>query len=297
MLSFRKIEKKDIGLIREFTSRSGLQSCDFTLCGIYLWGDYYKYEICAYKNTLFVKGVDESGRAAFALPIGEMERSESIKLVCDYCRLHKIEPRFSFVPRCALDSFVGGNTLKLEGWSDYIYDAESLKTLAGKKLHKKKNRFNKFEKSYKNHRFLRVDSENLCRLADFYQRFKQGNPPDSDRLSAEEAIIGRILDEFENLSLNCGMLEVDGEIVGFAIGERVGDTLYVHFEKALRSFDGAFEAVNCLFVREFANGARFVDREEDMNDLGLRQAKMAYCPEYFVDKYVVVMNGRGEKAV
>jgi hypothetical protein len=289
MLNFREIEKDDVAIIREYTQKCGIQSCDFTLCGIYLWGVYYKYEICVYKNTLFVKGVDESGRAAFALPIGEMERSESIKLVCDYCRLHKIEPRFSFVPRCALDSFVGGNSLKLEGWSDYIYDAESLKTLAGKKLHKKKNRFNKFEKSYKNHRFLRVDCENLCRLADFYQRFKQENPPDSDRLSAEEAIIERILDEFENLSLNCGMLEVDGEIVAFAIGERVGDTLYVHFEKALRSFDGAFEAVNCLFVREFANGARFVDREEDMNDLGLRQAKSAYNPMYFVDKYVVLI--------
>lgn len=288
MLSFRPIESKDIDLIRKFTAQSGLQSCDFTLCGIYLWGVYYKYEICVYKNTLFVKGVDESGRSAFALPIGEMERSESIKVVCDYCKSHKIEPRFSFVPKCALDSFIGGNALKLEGWSDYIYDAESLKTLAGKRLHKKRNRFNKFEKIYKNHRFLSVNSENLCRLADFYQSFKQENPPDSERLSAEEAIITRIFSEFEGLSLNCGMLEIDGEIVGFAIGERVGDTLYMHFEKALRSFDGAFEALNSLFVREFANGAVFVNREEDMNDLGLRQAKAAYNPIYFVDKYEVV---------
>ena len=289
MLHFRAIDKGDIAIIREYTQNFGIQSCDFTLCGVYLWGVYYKYEICVYKNTLFIKGVDESGRVSFAVPFGEMERSESIRIVCDYCRLHKIEPRFSFVPKCALDSFVGGNALELEGWADYIYDAESLATLSGKKLHKKKNRFNKFIKTYENHRFLRVNGENIARLREFYARFKRENPADTERLVAEEAIIERIFDEFEDLSLNCGMLEVDCEIIAFAIGERVGDTLYVHFEKALRSFDGAFEAVNCLFVREFANDARFVDREEDMNDLGLRQAKMAYNPAYFVDKYAVLM--------
>jgi hypothetical protein len=70
MLNFREIEKDDVATIREYTQSCGIQSCDFTLCGIYLWGVYYKYEICVYKNTLYVKGVDESGSAAFALPIG-----------------------------------------------------------------------------------------------------------------------------------------------------------------------------------------------------------------------------------
>ncbi len=288
MLCFRAIEKSDIAVIREYTQNCGIQSCDFTLCGIYLWGVYYKYEICVYKNTLFIKGIDESGRAAFAVPFGEMDTSNAVARVRDYCKMHNIEPRFSFVPKCALPAFSGGSALKLEGWSDYIYSAESLSTLSGKRLHKKKNRFNKFIKTYENHRFLCVNSENIDRLREFYEHFKAENPADSERLFAEKEIIQRLLDDYHELGLNGGMLEVNGEIIAFAIGERVGDTLYVHFEKALRSFDGAFEAVNCFFVREFANGATFVDREEDMNDLGLRQAKTAYAPLYLVDKYEVV---------
>lgn len=288
MLAFREIEKSDVPIIREYTQKCGIQSCDFTLCGIYLWGVYYKYEICVYKNTLFIKGVDESGREAFALPIGEMELEPAVTLVCDYCKVHKIEPRFSFVPKSALYAFPNSRALRLEGWSDYVYSADALKTLSGKKLHKKKNRLNKFLKTYNDHRFLRVSAENICRLREFYNKFKQENPADSTRLFAEEKIICRIFEEFKLLALDCGFLEVGGEIVAFAVGERVGDTLYVHFEKALRTFEGAYEAVNCFFVREFGDGVDFVDREEDMNDLGLRQAKTAYCPIKMVDKYEVV---------
>lgn len=288
MLSFRKIEKSDINTIKEFTEKSGIQSCDFTVCGIYLWGVYYRYEMCVFGNTLFIKGVDESGRAAFAVPFGEMDSSDAVALVRDYCRKNSIEPRFSFVPANALPAFSGGSALRLEGWSDYIYRSDSLATLGGKKLHRKKNRFNKFVKTYPDYRFEVVDRDNMHILREFYSRFLAENPADGERLLAEERIINRLMDEYDLLSMDGGMIVVDGKAVAFAFGERVGDTLYMHFEKADRRFDGAYEAMNCLFVRQFARDARFVDREEDMNDLGLRQAKMAYAPLYFVDKYEVV---------
>lgn len=288
MLSFRAIEKSDIEVIREYTQKCGIQSCDFTLSGIYLWGVYYKYEMCIYNNTLFIKGVDESGRAAFAFPIGQIEPRKAVELVLEYCRLHSIEPRFSFVPKLVLPAFEGGSALRLEGWSDYIYSAESLKTLSGKKLHKKKNRFNKFIKTYDNYRFFEITCENADKIKSFYAEYLKENQADGERLAAEEMIINRIFENYAALGFDGGALEVDQKIVAFAIGERVGNTLYIHFEKALRSYDGAFEAINCLFVRKFAGDAEFVDREEDMNDLGLRQAKTAYAPLYLVDKYEVV---------
>lgn len=290
MLSFRPIEKSDIGTIKYFTSNSGVMSCDFTLCGIYLWGIYYGYEMCVFEDTLFIKGRDEFGKEAFALPIGALPTEKAVVIVREYCANRGIKPRFSFVPSEKTAAFEGGRAQKLEGWSDYIYDAESLASLSGKKLHKKKNRFNKFVKGYPDYKFQAITDENISRVREFYLRFLEENPSDSDRLAAEEKIIARLMDEYSLLGLNGGMISVDGEVVAFAFGERVGDTLYVHFEKANRAFDGAYEAMNCLFVRNFADGARYVDREEDMGDDGLRQAKMAYCPVRFVDKYEVVFN-------
>lgn len=285
MLSFRPIEKSDITAIKYFTEHSGVQSCDFTLCGIYLWGMYYGYEMCVYKDTLFIKGRDEFGKEAFALPVGALDTAEAVLLVREYCAHHGLKPRFSFVPAEKLDAFEGGRAQKLDGWSDYIYEAESLAALSGKKLHKKKNRFNKFVKTYPDYRFETVTSENISRVRDFYSRFLSENPSDSERLAAEEKIIMRLMDEYAILGLKGGMITAHGEVVAFAFGERVGDTLYLHFEKADRAFDGAYEAINCLFVRNFAENALYVNREEDMGDEGLRRAKSAYCPIKMIDKY------------
>ena len=287
MLAFHPIEKSDIGTIKYYAENSRVQSCDFTLCGIYLWGIYYGYEMCVFEDTLFIKGRDEFGKEAFALPIGAMPTEKAVKTVREYCARHGIKPRFSFVPAEKIGAFEGGRLQKLEGWSDYIYDATSLATLSGKKLHKKKNRFNKFVKTYPEYRFEAVTSENISLVRDFYQRFLQENPSDSDRLTAEEKIILRLIDEYSLLGLKGGMIIVDGEAVAFAFGERIADTLYVHFEKANRMFDGAYEAMNCLFVRNFGGDALFVDREEDMGDEGLRRAKTAYAPVRFVDKYEI----------
>lgn len=288
MLDFKRITKEDVPTIKYFTKNCGVRSCDFTLCGIYLWGVYYNYEICVFEETLFIKGVDESGRQAFALPIGKLQGEKAVSVVRDYCNNRGIEARFSFVPAERLGDFKDGTAQKLEGWSDYIYNAESLANLSGKALHKKKNRFNKFVKTYPDYSFERITAENVDELRAFYLDFLDKNPTDDDRLNAESVIIKKALDEFSLLGLEGAVLKVGNKVVAFAIGEKVGDTLYVHFEKADRKFDGCYEAMNMLFVKNFKRDANLVDREEDMGDEGLRQAKNAYNPLFLADKYEVV---------
>lgn len=290
MLSFRKITKEDIQTIKYFTQNCGVRSCDFTLCGIYLWGVYYDYEMCVYEDTLFVKGVDESSNQSFALPIGRLQGEKAVAAVRDYCEKEGIEAHFSFIPAEALDCFKAAQVNKLEGWSDYIYDAEKLSNLSGKALHKKKNRFNKFAKENPDFRFEKVDASNIGELLAFYLQFLKENPTDDKRLNAESMIIKKVIDEFSLLGLDAGLLKVQDNPVAFAIGEKIGDTLYVHFEKADRKFDGCYEAINMLFVKNFKRDAKFVDREEDMGDEGLKRAKNAYNPLFLADKYEVVFS-------
>lgn len=288
MLKFEKITEKDIPTIKYYTRNCGVRSCDFTLCGIYLWGVYYGYEICVFDETLFIKGVDESGKRAFALPIGKLQGEKAVALVRDYCEKEGIEARFSFVPYERLGDLSGGSAKQLVGWSDYIYEAEKLATLSGKALHKKKNRFNKFVKSNPDYSFEKLTDENVEELREFYLGFLEENPTNDARLNAEAIIIKKALDEFSLLGLDGGILKVENKIVAFALGEKIGDTLYVHFEKANRSIDGCYEAMNRLFAENFKRDVKFVDREEDMGDEGLKRAKNAYNPLFLVDKYEVV---------
>ena len=84
------------------------------------------------------------------------------------------------------------------------------------------------------------------------------------------------------------MIRVNGEIVAASFGEIVGDTMYVHIEKALRSFRGAYPMITSQFLHYyFQDGLLFVNREEDMGDEGLRYSKSAYHPCCLLKKYII----------
>ncbi|MFN3846727.1 MAG: phosphatidylglycerol lysyltransferase domain-containing protein [Paracoccaceae bacterium] len=57
------------------------------------------------------------------------------------------------------------------------------------------------------------------------------------------------------------------------------ETAAVHFEKALRAYKGLYQVVNRETARAIlAHGFHLINREEDMGDAGLRQAKLSYAP-------------------
>lgn len=72
---------------------------------------------------------------------------------------------------------------------------------------------------------------------------------------------------------------------GFSIGEPVcDDTMVVHIEKAYADVQGAYPIINQQFLLHEASQYRYVNREEDMGEPGLRQAKESYHPVFLVEK-------------
>jgi hypothetical protein len=59
----------------------------------------------------------------------------------------------------------------------------------------------------------------------------------------------------------------------------------VHFEKARIDFRGAFQYINYAYAQSLPESVEFVNREQDLGDEGMRQAKMTYRPVGFVKKY------------
>ncbi len=288
-LNFRDMTLSDVPAIREMLENDPVRTCDRTLCGLYLWGLYYEYKMCIADGTLYIKGRDENGEPAYAFPVGG-DTAAAVERILLHCRENGEEARFSFVPASLLPKLPGGRAEKLSGWSDYVYAADSLATLSGKKLHKKKNRFNKFVADHPEHELVPITAETLPEAVDFYKKYCDEAGFADPRLYAERAAIERVFAEFGKLGIFGAVLRAEGRCVGFSVGDRVGDTLYIHFEKADKSVEGAYEALNCLFVRENAAGCAYVDMEEDMDEPGIRQAKTAYNPVMLIDKYEVVFD-------
>jgi len=63
--------------------------------------------------------------------------------------------------------------------------------------------------------------------------------------------------------------------------------LIIHFEKGNPDFTGIYQAINQLFLNDLKNGFQIVNREQDLDDDGLRKAKLSYHPTDFIRKHSV----------
>ena len=139
--------------------------------------------------------------------------------ICTFC--HKT---------ISIDKFVFNTD---EAFYDYVYSAESLATLSGKKLHSKRNYINRFKQldwSYE-----RITEENIGECKEMSTLWCQLNDCHmSDEKTEEMCSVENGLDNFKALQLEGLILKVNGKIQAFSYGERLNsDTFVTHVEKAL----------------------------------------------------------------
>ena len=299
-LQFRALTKADIPTILPYLEYAKARTCDFTIGGLLMWADYFSYSYAIYDDTLFIKGVteDDVTRPAFSLPMGKMPIRESIALLKDYCRENDYMPLvFSAVPERYVESMklLGATEVTpLEDWGDYLYDAQALATLSGKKLSKKRNHVNRFMADNPGYTNEPLTPDRVDDVLAFYRasRLPQSKPALAD-IEREQVI--DVLENLDRYPFMGAILSTpkDG-IVAFTLGEVIGDTLYTHIEKMNHEINGAGETINKLFA-EYVTGhcpeVRYINREEDVGDPGLRYAKQSYHPAEILAKYNVVIGG------
>lgn len=296
-LEFKRISLEDVPLIRKYVEYNEDRTCDYTLGGIFMWVDYFDYEYCIVDNTLFIKGISENhpGMVAFSLPLGELPLKDSIRRILDYCNEHSIRPAFSAIPTHKakeIAELFGGESEALEGWSDYLYDVRSLATLQGKAYSKKRNHVNRFIADNPDYKFEMITGANLDEALAFFEIVDLDEKENKEMAAYELEQCKDVMCNIDKYLFDGAILRgQDGKICALTLGEVIGDTLFVHVEKMNHNVSGAGEAINKMFASEIMmrNGAvRYINREEDMNDSGLRFAKESYHPVALLDKSNII---------
>lgn len=166
---------------------------------------------------------------------------------------------------------------------DYVYTSESLRKLAGRKLHGKRNHLNQFLRKYDwSYQMMDQEIVNEClQLATSWFDLHESE-------SMENIAMQRILENFAQLQLTGAVIRINGEIQALTVGERLNrQTAVIHIEKANTEYDGIYAAINQQFVERNWSDFTYINREEDMGLEGLRQVKLSYQPCYMVKKYNV----------
>ncbi|MBQ9099151.1 MAG: DUF2156 domain-containing protein [Clostridia bacterium] len=271
------------------------RAADRSFANLYLWSDTYHASIAFAENRIFVRFSANGTGFSYLFPLGSGDLDTALSAIREECMaagtpftlVGVTEEELTLLqkskhPILAVD--------EARDMADYLYDATSLATLSGKKLHAKRNHINAF--SAQNNwsiRPLTAQDAPLCReiLAAWSAE------RESDSTAAEQAAIERAFGAFDTLLLEGALLAVDGTPVAFTVGSMTTpDTLDVHFEKALPTANGAFPTINREFVRMMQ--AKFptlqwINREDDMGLENLRRAKLSYRPALLLHKHRVVM--------
>ncbi len=191
-------------------------------------------------------------------------------------------------------AILGGQATIVEerGHWDYVYAASDLIELGGNRYHKKKNLLNQFIKKYE-YTYVSFGPELIEQAMAMQADWCTWRDCESSEvLSAENRAVYRILEDWRRLEGALGgAINVDGTMVAYTVAEQLSpDTVVIHFEKGDTQYKGVYQAINQMFLANSAGGYTFVNREQDLNDEGLRKAKLSYLPVEFLRKYRVTLH-------
>ena len=172
--------------------------------------------------------------------------------------------------------------------SDYVYRVTDLAELAGRNYAAKRNQI---KHCLRDHRCLYepITAANLDECRDLLNRWCDLHHCELDHgLSGEWLALKETLRNFQEFKLLGGLVRVAGAVEAFAIGERLNqDTAVCHFEKSLPAIPGLGQLINQWFAANSLVGFTYVNREQDLDLPGLRQAKESYHPDHLLEKFTV----------
>ena len=302
-LEFKKIEVNSIQEMLPFYAMRHNMTCDSVFLESYVWKDYYNVRYAIWENKALLWLMENEGRCFSAMPLcreedlpGAFAAIEEyfneelgyplvINLADEYAVKYLNLPEDKYLVEEQVDS------------RDYLYNGDAMRSLAGQKLHKKKNRVNAFKREYEGrYEYRRLCCSDSHDVWVFLDRWRQQKGEEvEEHLDYEVKGIHDILKNCSEFSIHMGGVYIDGQMEAFTIGSYnpVEHMAVIHIEKANPEINGLYQFINQQFLIEEFPEAEWVNREDDMGLEGLRKAKMTYYPADYARKYLVeqLLNG------
>ena len=302
-LEFKKIEVNSIQEMLPFYAMRHNMTCDIVFLERYVLKDYYNVRYAIWENKALLWLMENEGRCFSAMPLcreedlpGAFAAIEEyfneelgyplvINLADEYAVKYLNLPEDKYLVEEQVDS------------RDYLYNGDAMRSLAGKKLHKKKNRVNAFKREYEGrYEYRRLCCSDSHDVWVFLDRWRQQKGEEvEEHLDYEVKGIHDILKNCSEFSIHMGGVYIDGQMEAFTIGSYnpVEHMAVIHIEKANPEINGLYQFINQQFLIEEFPEAEWVNREDDMGLEGLRKAKMTYYPADYARKYLVeqLLNG------
>lgn len=288
---FKKPELEDLPALKGYFEDQYFTNSAYTLGSFYLWSAFYDSEYAIINDMMICKDYNEG--FSFSFPIGKGDPKPVIDQTLAYCE----EQGIPFVMH-GVTKDIEQKMIQMYGdvfdvvydrdEADYVYLSEKLISLSGKKLHGKRNHINRFNANH-TWSYEPITDENALECLTMLMQWKTDNCESDDQDMRNEVCAAKnAIMYHKELGFQGGLIRCEGEIIAFSLGEPLNeDTYVVHFEKAFSHIQGAYPIINQQFVLHVAKDYKYINREEDCGEDGLRQAKLSYRPEMMIEKAIL----------
>jgi uncharacterized protein len=291
---FSPVRQEDVGLLTAFLKRYPQPLIGYTFATLEAWKQYYHYSWCqlAPETLLITCTLDSDSHQHHHLlqPIGQLSAEWKEEILRQAAEL-------DYPLRIAgvCDQFMAENPDFSQAFavredrdlSNYVYGAEALAKLPGRKYSKKRNLLAQAQGLYQwTIQPLTSDLTNFC-FSVLESILEEEHPIVEGMLKRELAALEITLRKFDQIKQQGLLISVGERPVAFSIFEAISPTTAaIHFERALRSYKGLYQIINWETAKIIqAQGFEFINREEDLGDSGLRDAKMSYHPVALIPSY------------
>ena len=287
MLKFTPIDESHAPLLRKYYGQCTYRLCEYSLGVKLMWRDHWHPAFAESHGCLVVLNHSAHYGAMFDFPIPLPEEGDvdaALDEIDAWCVENGVPPSFGVVPEAERERLmkrypyttVDNDRL----WQDYFYHAEDLSTFAGRRYSGQRNHINKFRKLYPDAVFRALAPADRGKVEAFWREFhKVFNKEDADA-KMEVCFARRIMEQAGEAWAKTGCVEEDGKLIAIALAEVCGDTLVCHVEKALPQYEGVYPFLVQSFAAANSEGLRWINREDDAGDRGLRTSKLQYLPAF-----------------
>ena len=295
-INLQKLTCKDKNLFDKFFGARYCENSAYTFTNFFMWRKMRDYRWAVEDDVLYIFSSDEKNFYSWQ-PICEQEKMhDAITKILLTAEKNRGDRQFKFitVEKIFADELKSYPHAKFNITTerdrfDYVYLAQDLINLSGRRFHGKKNHLNAFKKEFPDAKYLPITEKiiPMCReeLNIWSEAHKRANP-ENNFVDYEQAAINEIFDHFDAFKIKGGAILIDGKIEAFTFGEKLNsDTAVIHVEKANKNIRGIYTAINQKFVENEWCDMIYVNREEDMGIDGLRRAKESYRPIKMIEKF------------
>ena len=289
MLELKNLTWEDKDIYTDYYKKSPVHYAEYSFFTLWSWQHAYPIEISFSDENLcwFQSGGPLPGL------FGPSGNWEAVKDWDKVLSNFKSGDLIYDVPEGVKEILNGRSDLRFSEDRDqheYVYSVKDLISLKGKNFAHKRNRVRAFLDGYE-WDYYPMEKKYFDEVMDFQERWRihrdeTMTQDEAASLLDEDEAIQNALKKWDDFNFLGGILKVDEKIIAYTIAQKLDEkNIDIHFEKAFGEYAGSYQAINYLFLKNQASNFELVNREEDMGELGLREAKLSYNPVMMLKKY------------